>query len=139
MTVTLPTLPDDFPLTKAPGVFRIAPSRLETIASAAGQAGLDVRRIDLHAARSKTDILARIASALDFPGWFGHNWDALADCLTDLAWLPPNTARVFVFEGCSGHEEALPVLLEILQQCCDDWLERAVEITCVFVIAGNDG
>lgn len=139
MTVTLPTLPDDFPLTKAPGVFRIAPARLEAIVSTAGPAGFDVRRIDLHASQNKTEMLARIASALDFPDWFGHNWDALADCLSDLAWLPPDTARVFVFEGCSGHEEALPVLLEILQQTCGDWLERAVEITCVFAFAGNDG
>ena len=27
---------------------------------------------------------ARIAAALDFPDWYGHNLDALMDCLTDL-------------------------------------------------------
>jgi hypothetical protein len=27
------------------------------------------------------------AAALAFPGWFGHSWEALADCLADLSWL----------------------------------------------------
>jgi hypothetical protein len=27
------------------------------------------------------------AAALAFPSWFGHSWEALADCLTDLTWL----------------------------------------------------
>lgn len=32
----------------------------------------------------KTELHARIAEALDFPDWYGHNLDALMDCLTDL-------------------------------------------------------
>ena len=32
----------------------------------------------------KDELHARIAEALDFPDWYGHNLDALMDCLTDL-------------------------------------------------------
>jgi hypothetical protein len=45
-----------------------------------------VGRID--APTSKAMLLTDIAAALEFPGWFGHNWDALSDCLRDLSWLP---------------------------------------------------
>ncbi len=36
----------------------------------------------------KQAAIAAIAKALDFPGWFGQNLDALYDSLTDLSWLP---------------------------------------------------
>jgi hypothetical protein len=28
------------------------------------------------------------ADRLEFPAWFGHTWDALANCLVDLSWRP---------------------------------------------------
>lgn len=38
---------------------------------------------------TKQELLGAIADALSFPGWVGRNWDALADALGDLSWLPP--------------------------------------------------
>ena len=32
----------------------------------------------------KNELHARIADTLCFPDWYGHNLDALMDCLTDL-------------------------------------------------------
>lgn len=33
--------------------------------------------------------LQRIATAFEFPDYFGANWDALLDeCLTELSWIP---------------------------------------------------
>lgn len=40
--------------------------------------------IDCGGCADKKDLHARIADALDFPHWYGHNLDALMDCLTDL-------------------------------------------------------
>ncbi|MGH3912655.1 MAG: barstar family protein [Pseudonocardiaceae bacterium] len=37
---------------------------------------------------SKADALDAIAIALAFPAWYGHNLDALYDCLVDLSWQP---------------------------------------------------
>ncbi|MGW5052287.1 barstar family protein [Actinokineospora sp. NPDC004072] len=44
--------------------------------------------LDGTAVRSKLDFYEAVAAALRFPDWFGHNLDALYDCLTDLSWLP---------------------------------------------------
>lgn len=35
----------------------------------------------------KSRFLDEISAALQFPYYFGDNWDALHDCLADLAWL----------------------------------------------------
>lgn len=37
--------------------------------------------------RGKPALLAALAKALRFPDCFGHNWDALDECLRDLSWL----------------------------------------------------
>lgn len=39
--------------------------------------------IPIDKALDKGTLLTSIARACDFPDYFGHNWDALWDCLTD--------------------------------------------------------
>ena len=58
------------------------------LARSAHELGFAFVRIELAGCADKAQLLARTAEALHFPDWFGHNLDALADCLVDLAWLP---------------------------------------------------
>jgi hypothetical protein len=60
-------------------------ANVATISRAAGRTH---HSRDVAGCSDKAGLLARTADALEFPAWFGHNWDALADCLTDLAWRP---------------------------------------------------
>ncbi|GAA3110146.1 barstar family protein [Streptosporangium carneum] len=48
-----------------------------------------VHRVDGSGITTSAEAMSAIAEALSFPDYFGHNLDALYDCLTDLAWLPP--------------------------------------------------
>ena len=41
-------------------------------------------RVDLSKVTDKEGFLDAVGQTLGFPDWYGHNWDALADCLTDL-------------------------------------------------------
>ncbi|WP_329276681.1 barstar family protein [Streptomyces sp. NBC_00691] len=40
--------------------------------------------LDLTGVTDKAGLMDRCAAVLALPDWFGRNWDALADCLTDL-------------------------------------------------------
>jgi Barstar (barnase inhibitor). len=48
--------------------------------------------------RSKQKLLKILADKLDFPGYFGWNWDALEECLGDLSWLSEGQPVVIVHE-----------------------------------------
>lgn len=41
--------------------------------------------VEIVGAEDKEDLLHRIGVALRFPGYFGLNWDALDECLRDVA------------------------------------------------------
>jgi len=47
-----------------------------------------------HKATTKSAFLDECAAAWQFPCYFGENWDAFEECLTDLQWLP---AEAYVF------------------------------------------
>ena len=51
------------------------------------------------AARGKEKLLGALATRLRFPGYFGHNWDALDECLRDLSWQGSCARIVIVHEG----------------------------------------
>lgn len=51
--------------------------------------------IDCGGIATKQELHECIAEALDFPDWYGHNLDALMDCLTDL------DETTVILTGCS--------------------------------------
>ncbi|WP_370966176.1 barstar family protein [Amycolatopsis sp. cg9] len=55
----------------------------------------------------KASTLSAFAAALSFPDHFGHNLDALYDCLTDLSWLPPGE-HVLIWPGSDALRKAEP-------------------------------
>ena len=50
-------------------------------------------------ARGKEKLLSVLAAKLRFPSYFGHNWDALEECLCDLSWLGDRPRVVIVHEA----------------------------------------
>ncbi|HXZ91280.1 MAG TPA: barstar family protein [Burkholderiales bacterium] len=116
------------------GVYR-AP-RADDVVDVLRGADFDVVRIDLPEVADKAALLARLAEALAFPEWFGGNWDALEDCLTDLSWRQ-GARHVLLIERF----EALRVkgfddfgtLLDVLEASAAYWRERGRPFFAVLV------
>lgn len=94
----------------------------DALATAAEALDFALVRIDFDGCTDKADALARIARALDFPEWFGGNWDALADCLSDLSWRPAE-GYVLLLEHVAAWRKQDPQDFDI---AIDIFIEAAV-------------
>ncbi len=109
------------------GVFFVTSEDLATLDMAARDAGLLVRRMDLGGCPDKATLMMRIAAVLDFPPGSGRNWDALADRLRDLSWLPAEGYALLIDTAGDlrdADEIGFDHLLDILEQASGDWAER---------------
>lgn len=65
------------------------------------------------------------AAALQFPSYFGENWDAFEECLSDLEWLPAGGLVVFITRAdCLldlAPEDDLDMLADILTTVAKEW------------------
>ena len=80
----------------------------------------------IHGTKCQTTdgLLTECARALDFPDYFGHNWDALEECLTDLEWLPAKGYVLLITEAVHvlpNDETEYETFLEILRDAGEAW------------------
>ena len=81
--------------------------------------------------QDKEKLLREIATALRFPDWFGQNWDALEDCLTDLSWLAAD-GYVLLFEDARPGDD-FGVLVDVLRSSAEHWKGRGKRFFALFV------
>ena len=113
------------------GVYRAA--RADEVLDAVRAGNPLVSRVSLAGVRAKSELLARMSSALRFPGWFGGNWDALEDCLTDLSWLRAD-GHVLLIEDASGlTADDFGVFRDVLSSSAQYWGGRGKSFFAVFV------
>lgn len=109
------------------GVYRVSHER--DVREALTGSGHDISWVPLGA--GKDAILAAVSAALDFPDWFGGNWDALEDCLTDLSWRR-GSGQVILFSQAHEGDE-VGILLDVLASAGEYWREQGRPFFAVFV------
>lgn len=113
------------------GVRPLPPGSAERISAAAAALGFSCARLDLGACTDKRDLLELIATGLEFPDWFGRNWDALADCMDDLSWrAAPGHVVLLARAGAfrEHHGEDFETLLQILRESAAFWAKVRVPL-----------
>ncbi|MCK9356944.1 MAG: barstar family protein [Dehalococcoidia bacterium] len=114
----------------------VTPAETEetAIREAAAANGLDYTAIGLRDVVDKAGFLSAVATALRFPAYFGMNWDALHDCLTDLSWQPAAGYVLYfaafrTFAQADGMEA--DVANHVLQSAAAFWRENEVPFFAV--------
>jgi RNAse (barnase) inhibitor barstar len=74
--------------------------------------------------RNTAGLFSEVANAMEFPDYFGHNWDALEECLTDLEWLPGKGYVLLITAAeqiLADDEEDFATFLEVLSDAGEAW------------------
>jgi hypothetical protein len=109
------------------GVYRAPAGVIAVLRDAVAAAGAQWLTLDLGHVTTRAQFLAACAAQLGFPAEFGHNWDALADCLGDFEWDPPPARVIF---WCHGGElarhtpDCVTTALEIFEDSAMWWAEH---------------
>ena len=86
-------------------------------------------QIDLSTIKTEEQLHALLSSALSFPYFYGHNWDAFWDSITGLIELPANIE----FTGSQKFRLVLPSSYQQLQACFTDLNVEHPNIICSVV------
>lgn len=123
------------------GVYGVGHGDLDGLAALARDAGLKALRVDLAGCSDKRTLLLRIATRLDFPSQLGHNWDALADALRDLSWLPANGYALLFDQADALRRDAgedFDTLLDVLNEASASWAEDGVPFWAFLELAPGE-
>ncbi len=107
----------------APGVHELDDTTdTAVIGELVAERGWRLFHLDGHGIVDKATFLAHVATACDFPEWFGSNWDALADSLRDLSWAPAS-GYVLLYEHHVAYESSpeWPMVISIFEETTQRW------------------
>lgn len=69
-------------------------------------------------------LLEALAKALDFPAYFGHNWDAAWDALSELEWAQQAICLELDVRAKQVCEKDLTIFIELLDEAREYWLNQ---------------
>lgn len=63
-----------------------------------------------------------LSEVMQFPDYFGRNWDALDECICDLCWLPPGDIALLHKDlPLKNDLHGLKLYLSILSDAVENW------------------
>ncbi len=107
---------------------------LAHVLAKAEEDGLTVFDIDISRVNSKQDLLTRIKAGLSLPSYFGANWDALEECLREVAGSPGillvlRSADALLVLPASDRQ----ILISILSESARFWERERIRFSTVLV------
>ncbi len=110
---------------RSPGLYRVTTEvNIEKLSSLCEEYGFQLFYINGKNVTSKAEFFQASAETMNFPDYFGYNWDAFNDCINDLSWFsaagyillysqPDNLAQ-------NDHSEWL-IALDVFQEAVEYW------------------
>ncbi len=121
---------------RPPGLYRVTTDvDRNALANFCQEQDMQLIWLDGEKITSKAEFLQAAAQALQFPAYFGYNWDAFEDCLTDLDRLT-GKGHVLLYSQPESFAKANPkdwqTLMAIFRSATKDWLKGGLSLYVLF-------
>ncbi|HDR4565347.1 MULTISPECIES: barstar family protein [Bacillus cereus group] len=71
-------------------------------------------------------LFSEFSKKMNFPDYFGDNWNSFDECINDLSWLKSKQYLILINDTeklLANDNENFEVLIEILSDTCMEWAE----------------
>lgn len=96
--------------------------------------------VDFSHITSDNDLFSEISKVLKFPDYFGNNWDAFDECLSDMEWLPSSGYVLFSY-GSDALWKNNPFiggkLISAWLSAAEQWSHDNIPFHLVFVLSNT--
>jgi len=138
-------MPNDFrrllPQPTHAGLYRLLPGTRKILEREARALGYAWLQADLDHLHDTTRVLEQLGTDWQLPDWYGANFDALSDCLTDLGWQEA-PGYVLLVTGADAlrtqNGQAWVVLNQVFADVVDSWREQGVPFWVFHDLAAGD-
>jgi len=100
------------------GIYYLPATRCDALEAAAIKAHLRPAPVKISRGTHSGELLKQLGEVLDFPDWYGANFDALHDCLTDPDFVPGTGLALFLSGTANLHKgdpDGFATLIEVFQ------------------------
>ena len=116
--------------------------QLYTLMYNAEHAGAHVGYIRGMFSQTLDDFFREVSASFRFPSYFGWNWAAFDECITDLEWLK-FSQLLFVIENTNllcikeqKQDNCIAILKKHMKMVAKYWEEQGIQFTCYFNTIG---
>jgi len=74
--------------------------------------------------REEDELLKKLSEILEFPDYFGNNWNALYDCLCDFDWMTKRGIVLVHHELPLLADDKIEIYLKVLFEAVGGWLDN---------------
>lgn len=87
----------------------------------------DTFKVVIENIENKVDLFNKLSELLEFPDYFGSNWDALYDCLNDLSWIAEK--HILLIHSKTFHlESELNIYIDVILSVSKNWQEDETHV-----------
>lgn len=87
-----------------------------------------IRMVRGNKSKTVADFFNEIGAALQFPYYFGENWDGFDECITDLSWIDGEAYLLVVSQANlllqGSAQKDFQILIQVLSDAHDTWLTQ---------------